>query len=105
MLRLALNPPGFRSPHRKRSIAATGGMLARRPLKTNMRQGENAMFEILDRRTSLTGNQIKILAAAVFVVEPAFFMQYLTGGVPTYVCRASTILLAPTATVSMTPPP
>jgi hypothetical protein len=30
-----------------------------------MRQGKNAMFEILDRRTSLTGNQIKILAAAI----------------------------------------
>jgi hypothetical protein len=29
-----------------------------------MRQGENAVFEILDRRTSLAGNQIKIVAAA-----------------------------------------
>src|SRR5260221_7982525 len=79
MRRYALHPPGFRSPHRKRSIAATGGMLARRPLKTNMRQGENAMFEILDRRTSLTGNQIKILAAAIIGDALEFFDYFLIG--------------------------
>jgi hypothetical protein len=34
--------------------------------KTNKRQGrKNAVFEILDQRTRLTTNQIKILAAAV----------------------------------------
>src|SRR5258708_14495667 len=63
MRRYALHPPGFRSPHRNRSIADTGGMLARRPPQTNMRQRENAIFEVLLPRTSLTGNQLKILPA------------------------------------------
>src|SRR5258708_18442123 len=64
MRRYALHPPGFRSPHRKRSIAATGGVLARRPLKTNMRPGGNATFEILARRTKPAGKPIKKLPAA-----------------------------------------
>ena len=41
------------------------GAQAQRPLKTNKRQGRNAVFEILDQRTNLTANQIKILAAAI----------------------------------------
>src|SRR5947207_12408843 len=44
-----------------------------------MRQGENAMFEILDRRTSLTGNQIKILAAAIIGDALEFFDYFLIG--------------------------
>src|SRR5258707_12445861 len=45
----------------------------------NMRHGENAMFEILDRRTSLTGNQIKILAAAIIGDALEFFDYFLIG--------------------------
>src|ERR1700692_1821412 len=44
-----------------------------------MRQGENAMFEILDRRTSLTGNQIKILTAAIIGDALEFFDYFLIG--------------------------
>jgi hypothetical protein len=32
---------------------------------TNMRQWGNAVFEILDRQSRLTRNQIRILAAAI----------------------------------------
>src|SRR5512140_2266612 len=42
-----------------------------------MRQGENAMLEILDRRTSLTGNQIKILVAAIIGDALEFFDYFL----------------------------
>jgi len=35
--------------------------------------GETAMFEELDRRTSLTRNQIKILTAAIIGDALAFF--------------------------------
>ena len=44
-----------------------------------MRQGENAMFEILDRRSSLTGNQIKILSAAIIGDALEFFDYFLIG--------------------------
>src|SRR3978361_445011 len=44
-----------------------------------MRPGENAMFEILDRRTRLTGNQIKILAAAIVGDALEFFDYFLIG--------------------------
>ncbi len=37
------------------------------------------MFEILDRRTSLTGNQIKILAAAIIGDALEFFDYFLIG--------------------------
>src|SRR5260221_6838472 len=101
MRRYALHPPGFRSPHRKRSIAATGGMLARRPLKTNMRQGENAMFEILDRRTSLTGNQIKILAAAIIGDALEFFDYFLIGFVLAFLIGPWKLTFGQSATVLM----
>src|SRR5438309_564245 len=54
-------------------------MQARRPPETNMRHGENAMFEILDRRTSLTRNQIKILTAAIIGDALEFFDYFLIG--------------------------
>src|SRR3954463_6595789 len=54
-------------------------MQARRPPETNMRRGENTMFEILDRRTSLTRNQIKILAAAIIGDALEFFDYFLIG--------------------------
>src|SRR5262249_35395355 len=38
-----------------------------------------AMFEILDRRTSLTGNQIKILTAAIIGDALEFFAYFLIG--------------------------
>src|SRR3981189_2544291 len=44
-----------------------------------MRHGENAMFEILDRRTRLTGNQIKILSAAIIGDALEFFDYFLIG--------------------------
>jgi putative MFS transporter len=37
------------------------------------------MFEILDRRTSLTGNQIRILVAAIFGDALEFFDYFLIG--------------------------
>jgi putative MFS transporter len=37
------------------------------------------MFEILDRRTSLTGNQIKILTAAIIGDALEFFDYFLIG--------------------------
>src|SRR5205085_9414007 len=53
---------------------------ARRPRdKMNMRHGGAAMFEILDRRTSLTGNQIKILTAAIIGDALEFFDYFLIG--------------------------
>src|SRR5437016_5270647 len=45
----------------------------------NMRHGGAAMFEILDRRTSLTGNQIKILTAAIIGDALEFFDYFLIG--------------------------
>src|SRR5947207_9840524 len=44
-----------------------------------MRHGGAAMFEILDRRTSLTGNQIKILTAAIIGDALEFFDYFLIG--------------------------
>ena len=44
-----------------------------------MRQGETAMFEILDRRTNLTGNQIKIPTAAIIGDALEFFAYFLIG--------------------------
>src|SRR5215218_4956394 len=43
----------------------------------NRRQWGNAMFEILDRRTTLTGNQIEILAAAIIGDALEFFDYFL----------------------------
>src|ERR1700678_83573 len=45
----------------------------------NKRQGENAVFEILDQRTRLTANQIKILAAAIIGDALEFFDYFLIG--------------------------
>src|SRR5258708_28121409 len=45
------------------------------PAKNEHAPGENAMFEILDPRTSLTGNQIKILTAAI-IADPLEFVDY-----------------------------
>src|SRR5256885_2691066 len=50
-----------------------------------MRQGENAMFEILDRRTSLTGNQKKIVAAAIIGDALEFFDYFLIGFVLAFI--------------------
>src|SRR5262245_51570429 len=47
--------------------------------KMSMRLGGAAMFEILDRRTSLTGNQIKILTAAIIGDALEFFDYFLIG--------------------------
>src|SRR3954464_7568421 len=43
------------------------------------------MFEILDRRTTLTGNQIKILAAAVIGDALEFFDYFLIGFVLAFI--------------------
>ena len=43
------------------------------------------MFEILDRRTSLTGNQIKILTAAIIGDALEFFDYFLIGFVLTFI--------------------
>jgi putative MFS transporter len=55
-------------------------MQARHPSrKRTCAKGKNAMFEILDRRTSLTGNQIKILTAAIIGDALEFFDYFLIG--------------------------
>src|SRR3978361_1422590 len=61
------------------ALAVTAGQRRDARSATNMRQGSNAMFEILDRRTSLTGNQIKILAAAIIGDALEFFDYFLIG--------------------------
>src|SRR5437764_6953688 len=43
------------------------------------------MFEILDQRTSLTGNQIKILAAAIIGDALEFFDYFLIGFVLAFI--------------------
>src|SRR5467141_1111336 len=43
------------------------------------------MFEILDRRTSLTGNQLKILAAAIIGDALEFFDYFLIGFVLAFI--------------------
>src|SRR5260370_35780186 len=43
------------------------------------------MFEVLDRQTSLTGNQKKIIAAAVIGDALEFFDYFLTGSVLAFV--------------------
>jgi len=71
--------PDFRSPNSQDSLALTTGAQARPRLEANMRHGEAAMFEILDRRTTLTGNQIKILVAAILGDALEFFDYFLIG--------------------------
>src|SRR5882672_9619878 len=75
----AFPPALFRSPRRRRSIAGTGGCRRDARSKTNMRHGENVMFGILDQQTRLTGNQIKILAAAIIGDALEFFDYFLIG--------------------------
>src|SRR5438552_3717000 len=53
--------------------------MARRPPKIEHAPRGNAMFEILDRRTSLTGNQIRILTAAIIGDALEFFDYFLIG--------------------------
>jgi putative MFS transporter len=47
------------------------------------------MFEILDRRRSLTGNQRRIVAAAILGDMPEFFDYFLIGRVLAFVGRGS----------------
>src|SRR6266545_1057825 len=56
-----------------------GGAQARRPSGQEQAPRGNAMFEILDRRTNLTGNQIKILTAAIIGDALEFFDYFLIG--------------------------
>src|ERR1700748_124641 len=67
----------------------------------NMRHGENAMFEILDRRTSLTGNQIKILAAAIIGDALEFFVYFLIGFVLAFLIGPWKLTFGQSATVLM----
>src|ERR1700692_470206 len=66
-----------------------------------MRQGENAMFEILDRRTSLTGNQIKILTAAIIGDALEFFDYFLIGFVLAFLIGPWKLTFGQSATVLM----
>ena len=66
-----------------------------------MRQGKNAMFEILDRRTSLTGNQIKILAAAIIGDALEFFDYFLIGFVLAFLIGPWKLTFGQSATVLM----
>src|SRR6202140_4938912 len=66
-----------------------------------MRQGNNAMFEILDRRTSLTGNQIKILVAAIIGDALEFFDYFLIGFVLAFLIGPWKLTFGQSATVLM----
>src|SRR6202158_1599338 len=66
-----------------------------------MRQGENAMFEILDRRTSLTANQIKILTAAIIGDALEFFDYFLIGFVLAFLIGPWKLTFGQSATVLM----
>src|SRR5471030_1871820 len=66
-----------------------------------MRQGENAMFEILDRRTSLTGNQIRILTAAIIGDALEFFDYFLIGFVLAFLIGPWKLTFGQSATVLM----
>src|SRR5271170_3711175 len=59
------------------------------------------MFEILDRRTSLTGNQIKILAAAILGDALEFFDYFLIGFVLAFLIGPWKLTFGQSATVLM----
>jgi MFS family permease len=63
--------------------------------------GENAMFEILDRRTSLTGNQIKILTAAIIGDALEFFDYFLIGFVLAFLIGSWKLTFGQSAVVLM----
>jgi MFS transporter, putative metabolite:H+ symporter len=66
-----------------------------------MRQGEQAMFEILDRRTTLTGNQLKILVAAIIGDALEFFDYFLIGFVLAFLIGPWKLTFGQSATVLM----
>jgi putative MFS transporter len=59
------------------------------------------MFEMLDQRTSLTGNQIKILAAAIFGDALEFFDYFLIGFVLAFLIGPWQLTFGQSATVLM----
>src|ERR1700694_5044197 len=59
------------------------------------------MFEILDRRTSLTGNQIKILAAAIIGDALEFFDYLLIGFVLAFLIGSWKLTFGQYSTVLM----
>src|ERR1700738_5235142 len=59
------------------------------------------MFEILDRRTSLTGNQIKILAAAIIGDALEFFDYFLIGFVLAFLIGPWSLTFGQSAIVLM----
>ena len=61
----------------------------------------NAMFEMLDRRTSLTGNQIKILGAAIIGDALEFFDYFLIGFVLAFLIGPWKLTFGQSATVLM----
>src|SRR4029078_2487319 len=69
--------------------------------KTNMRHWGDAMFEILDRRTSLTRNQIKILSAAIIGDALEFFDYFLIGFVLAFLIGPWKLTFGQSATVLM----
>jgi MFS transporter, putative metabolite:H+ symporter len=69
-------------------------------METLKSQGE-AMFEILDRQTSLTGNQIRILVAAIFGDALEFFDYFLIGFVLAFLIGPWQLTFGQSATVLM----
>src|ERR1700744_5905712 len=59
------------------------------------------MFELLDQRTSLTGNQIKILVAAIFGDALEFFDYFLIGFVLAFLIGPWQLTFGQSATVLM----
>src|SRR5205814_176280 len=92
---------GFRSPCPRRSI----GLLvdARRDARPERicARGKIAMFEMLDRRTSLTRNQIKILSAAIIGDALEFFDYFLIGFVLAFLIGPWKLTFGQSATVLM----
>src|ERR1700742_5214670 len=92
---------GFRRPGENVSLLPSRCQRRMPGLDKNKRLGEAAMFEILDQRTSLTGNQIRILVAAIFGDALEFFDYFLIGFVLAFLIGPWKLTFGQSATVLM----
>src|ERR1700753_1642524 len=93
----------FRLRHCQDSLCKHSAVRAQRSLKNQQApKGErNVMFEILDRQTRLTGNQIKILVAAIIGDALEFFDYFLIGFVLAFLIGPWKLTFGQSATVLM----
>src|ERR1700744_6135990 len=86
---------------RPRSSLLVDGCAGATHATIKKRQWENAMFQELDRRTSLTGNQIKLLSAAIIGDALEFFDYFLIGFVMAFLIGPGKLTFGQSATVLM----